>query len=226
MASRRAAEELIAEGRVSVNGEVVRTQGRRVDPETARIEVDGERLNVHPTHRYVMLNKPTGVVSTAHDPQGRPTVVELVRSKQRLYPVGRLDADTMGLIILTNHGDLAHRLTHPRYQVKRLYLAQVKGAIREEAVRRLISGVTLEDGPARATAARVRQTSRTKSQVEITMTEGRKHEVRRMLEAVGYPVTDLVRIGFGPLRLGDLPTGASRPLTPQEVGAALRAVGL
>lgn len=226
IASRRAAEEMIAAGRVSVDGTVVEVQGLRVDPETVRIEVDGERVNVHPSHVYFMVNKPAGVVTTANDPLGRPTIVEMVRSRSRLYPVGRLDADTLGLVILTNDGALTHRLTHPRYQVRRIYLAQVKGEIKPEAVQRLASGVELEDGPAKAHSAKIRRKARTRSHVEVTMTEGRKHEVRRMFEAVGFPVTDLVRIQYGPVKLGDLGSGESRRLSPEEVAALFRAVSL
>ena len=226
IASRRAAEELIEQGRVSVDGSIVTGQGMRVDPETARIEVDGERINVHPSQIYLMLNKPTGVLSTAKDPEGRPTVLDLVKAPRRVYPVGRLDGETMGLLLLTNHGELAHRLTHPRFQIPRMYVAEVEGSPPDAAIRRLTAGVRLDDGPAAASAARLRRASARRSHIEITMTEGRKHEVRRMLDAIGHPVRKLVRVGFGPLRLGDLPLGESRALTPTEVGALLKATGL
>lgn len=211
---------------MTVDGVVVREQGMRVDPERARIEVDGERINVAQQHRYLILNKPAGVVTTVRDPQGRPTVVDLVRERTRLYPVGRLDADTLGLVIMTNHGELAHRLMHPRYGVERAYVAEIRGTPPDAAIRRLRDGVPLDDGVARATSARVRGRTGRRTQVEVVMTEGRKHEVRRMFEAIGFPVARLVRTGFGPLRLGDLPSGASRILTPAEVGKLLRLVGL
>ncbi len=226
VASRRASEELIEQGRVSVDGEVVRVQGKRVDPARARIEVDGSRINVDPRHEYLLLNKPAGVVTTARDPQRRPTVVDLVRPKARVYPVGRLDVDTHGLVLLTSHGALAHRMTHPRYQMPRRYVAEVRGVPNQAALRRLERGVRLADGPARAKAVRVTRRSSRRAHLEITMTEGRKHEVRRMMEAVGHPVLDLVRVGFGPLRLGRLRTGEWRPLTAAEVGKLLAAVGL
>lgn len=226
IASRRAAEELIVEGRVTVNGAVARVLGTRVDPERVRIEVDGERVNVHPRLVYVMLNKPGGVVSTSRDPQGRPTVVSLVREGVRLNPVGRLDVDTLGLILLTNHGELAHRLTHPRYQIPKTYLAEVEGSPTPAALKRLEGGVRLEDGPARARRARLRRKGARRSHVELVLTEGRKREVRRMFDAIGHPVVSLVRVEFGPVRLGELASGKSRRLTPAEVGALLEAVGL
>jgi pseudouridine synthase len=226
VASRRAAEALIEQGRVSVDGEVVRVQGRRVDPDQVRIEVDGERVNVNPRHEYIMLNKPAGVVSTASDPQGRRTVVDVARARGRVYPVGRLDVDTLGLILLTNHGELAHRLAHPRYGIERVYLAEVDGTPPDAAIRRLTEGVPLAEGTARAARARIARRASKRSHVEIVMTEGRKHEVRRMLDAVGLPLRTLVRVGFGPLRLGQLPAGEQRALTPEEVGALLKAVAL
>lgn len=226
VASRRAAEELIAAGRVRVDGAVVRTQGTRVDPARARIEVDGERINVSTRYEYVLLNKPAGVVSTVNDPQGRRTVLDLAGARQRVYPVGRLDAETTGLLLLTNHGELAHRLAHPRYQVPRVYLAEVRGAITKDAERNLVKGVRLEDGWARAKAVRVRTRAPGRSQVEVTMTEGRKHEVRRMFEAVEFPVIRLARTGFGPLRLRGLPAGATRRLSAEEVGRLLETVGI
>jgi 23S rRNA pseudouridine2605 synthase len=226
VASRRAAEELIAAGRVQVDGAVVRVMGTRVDPARARIEVDGERVDVDRSREYLVLNKPSGVVTTARDPVGRPTVVQLVRARGRVYPVGRLDADTTGLLLLTSHGELAHRLTHPRYRIPRTYLADVRGTPSREALDRLRAGVGLEDGIARASAVRVRRRAGGRSQVEITVTEGRKHEVRRMLEAVGHPVSALARIAFGPLSLGDLKVGKSRRLSPAEIGRLLAATGL
>ena len=226
IASRRAAEELIDQGRVTVDGAVVRGQGMRVDPERVRIEVDGERINVHPRHVYIALNKPAGVVTTARDPLGRTTVIDLVRTSKRVVPVGRLDAETVGLVLLTDHGELVHRLTHPRYEVPRVYAAEVKGTMSREAAKALREGVRLEDGVARARSARIIRRAASRSLVEITMTEGRKHEVRRMLDAVGFPVMELVRVAFGPIELGTLAAGKTRRLTAEEVGRLLQAAGL
>ena len=226
VASRRAAEELIEQGRVSVDGRVVRVQGMRVDPARARIEVDGERINVDPRHVYFALNKPAGVVTTAADPRGRPTVLDLVRTHRRVVPVGRLDANTLGLVLLTDHGELVHRLAHPRFQVPRVYAAEVRGTMSREAATRLKEGIRLDDGVARAKAVKIRRRAASRSLVEITMTEGRKHEVRRMFDSVGFPVLELVRISFGPISLGPLPSGKSRKLTAEEVGKLLAATGL
>lgn len=226
IASRRAAEQMIAEGRVTVDGVVVTVQGRRVDPNTARIEVDGQRVNVGRAHEYILLNKPSGVVTTTSDPEGRRTVLDLVRSSRRIWPVGRLDAETTGLLLLTTDGELANRLMHPRYEVPRTYLAEVSGVPTETALKRLTDGVRLEDGIARARSARLRAKSRTRAQVEMTMTEGRKHEVRRMLEAIGHPVTKLGRTRFGPLSIGALRPGESRRLAAAEIGKLLESAGL
>jgi 23S rRNA pseudouridine2605 synthase len=226
VASRRAAEELMREGRVWVDGKPATELGMRVDPERARIEVDGRRVNVRDDRDYLLLNKPAGYVTTASDPQGRPTVMDLIRSKTRVYPVGRLDADTQGLLLLTNDGELAHRLSHPRYQVPRAYLAEVRGAVSAGALRTLVSGVRLDDGPGRAVSARVVRRGKSRTQVELVLTEGRKHEVRRMMEAVGHPVLNLVRTRFGPVDVRGLKAGAIRPLTPHEVGELHKLVGL
>jgi 23S rRNA pseudouridine2605 synthase len=226
VASRRAAEELIAAGRVRVDGDVVRVQGRRVDPKTARIEVDGDRIDVDPEHEYWIVNKPAGMVTTANDPEGRRTVAELVRGKRRLYPVGRLDADTTGLVIMTNHGEMAHRLMHPRFEVARVYVAEVKGAPDRRALDRLLEGIELDDGLARAKRVRAVGRARERGQIEIVMAEGRNREVRRMFDAIGFPVLQLVRVAFGPVRLGDLGSGHTRRLTPPEVGKLLSAVGM
>lgn len=226
VASRRAAEQLIVEGRVTVDGRVADVLGTRVDPARARIEVDGERINVSDRHRYILVNKPEGVVTTASDEKGRKTVLDLVRVKGRVYPVGRLDADTAGLILLTDHGELAHRLTHPRYQVRRVYIAQVAGVPNPTALRRLRDGIELEDGFAKPRSVRVFGKTSRRAQIEIVITEGRKHEVRRLFDAIGHPVERLVRIAFGPLALGELAPGKSRHLEPKEVGALLAAAGL
>jgi 23S rRNA pseudouridine2605 synthase len=217
VASRRAAEVLIAEGRVTIEGDVVRDPARDVTGEEA-IAVDGEAVRA-PRQRVVYaLHKPPGVVSTARDTHGRRTVVDMVPSSQRLYPVGRLDADTTGLILLTNDGDLAHALTHPRFEVPRTYRARVEGRPGERALQALRSGVELDDG--RTAPARVRLVGA--HELELTIHEGRKRQVRRMCEAVGHRVVALRRIAFGPLRLGDLGAGHHRRLTAAEV-ARLRA---
>lgn len=226
IASRRAAEELIVAGRVAVDGRIVGRLGTRVDPSSARIEVDGVRVSVNPDHEYLVLNKPAGIITTVKDTHGRPTVVDLVRSRRRMFPVGRLDADTTGVLLLTDDGELAHRLAHPRFGIRKVYVAEVRGAVAEETCRRLERGVVLEDGPARAVGVHVRGRGRTSSQVEVTMTEGRKREVRRMLEAVGHPVISLSRVSFGPIRLSGLKVGDTRRLTPAEVGELYRLVGL
>jgi 23S rRNA pseudouridine2605 synthase len=223
VASRRASEELIAQGRVTVNGEVAEI-GRKVDPQHDVVEVDGERINVDPDRVYVLLNKPQGVVTTADDPEGRPTVLDLVNLPQRLFPVGRLDQDTEGLLLLTNDGELAHALTHPSYEVERTYVALVPGPVRRRAVAELQGGVELEDGPARARRVRVLEEERGKALVEIVMTEGRKREVRRMFAAVGLTVERLARVAYGGVELGELRQGKWRFLTQAEVGALHAAI--
>lgn len=223
VASRRASEELIAAGRVSVDGEVVREQGRRVDPATVEIRVDGVRVTTAESGLvHLALNKPAGVVSTMHDPDGRPDLSQYVRDRsERLFHVGRLDADTEGLILLTNEGDLAHRLTHPSYGVQKTYLAEVPGPIPRGLGARLRDGVDLDDGPVRVDSFRVVDRVGSRVMVEVVLHEGRKHVVRRLLDAVGHPVHRLVRTRFGAVALGDLRPGVVRPLTRAEV-AALR----
>jgi 23S rRNA pseudouridine2605 synthase len=218
VASRRAAEGIVAEGRVTVDGETVTDPARDVD-ETHTVEVDGRRVEAEP-HEVHALNKPAGVVSTARDTHGRPTVVQLVRSRRRLYPVGRLDADTTGLILLTNDGELAERLTHPRYGVKKVYRARVApGRVSPRSLEALKKGVDLEDG--RTAPAQVRQLGA--GVVELTIREGRKRQVRRMLEAVGHRVLELERVAFGPLGLRGLEPGKSRRLTQREIERLRRA---
>jgi 23S rRNA pseudouridine2605 synthase len=225
VASRRASERLIRAGRVAVDGAVVTDPARDVDG-TEAILLDGREVEGRVDAEPVLyaLNKPSGVVSTASDPHGRPTVVSLVRAPAgvRLYPVGRLDIDTTGLILLTNDGDLAHRLTHPSFEVPKTYRALVgRAPVTEGALRRLRDGVELEDGPtAPAEARRVGG-----NELEITIHEGRKRQVRRMCEAVGHPVRRLERVAFGALRLGDLREGASRRLTAEEVERVFGAGG-
>jgi 23S rRNA pseudouridine2605 synthase len=212
-------------GRVAIDGQVVEEMGRRVDLARDRVEVDGSRVVLDQRLRYWMLNKPLGVVSTASDPQGRPTVVEMVPEDPRVVPVGRLDRETEGLILLTNDGELANLLTHPRYGVEKRYLAEVD-LLPGNAVTRLQQGVELDDGPARAERARVVAGSGRRRMVEVVMLEGRKREVRRLLEAVGAPVRRLVRTAIGPLRLTGLAPGEYRPLRPEEVRDLYRAAGL
>jgi 23S rRNA pseudouridine2605 synthase len=214
VASRRAAERLIAEGRVTVEGQVVTDPARDVT-EADVVAVDGEPIRSERRVVYA-VNKPRGVVSTAADTHGRPTVVEMIRGEvRRLYPVGRLDADTTGLLLLTNDGELANLLTHPRYGVEKVYRVRVRPRLRQAAVEALRAGVRLDDGPAHA--VRVREVSG--EVLEITLTEGRKRQVRRMCEAVGHRVVDLERIRYGPLRLGSLSLGSHRRLRPDEIEA-------
>ena len=210
VSSRRAADELIKAGRVSVNGEPgqLNTFVGRDD----RVEVDGRPVAAQKL-TYVLLNKPAGTVTTARDPQGRPTVVELVDVPERVVPVGRLDADTTGVLLLTNDGPLAHRLAHPRYGVEKVYEAEVEGEPDDQALRRLTEGVELEDG--RTAPARARLLA--PSKIELTLHEGRKHQVKRMCEAVGHPVRRLHRSRYAGLELGDLAPSAWRELGPEEV---------
>jgi 23S rRNA pseudouridine2605 synthase len=214
IASRRAAEKLIADGRVSVDGALVTDPARDVD-DTNEVTLEGRPLEGPEQHVYYALNKPLGVVSTARDTHGRPTVVELVGDPgARLYPVGRLDADTSGLMLLTNDGALANRLTHPRYEVPKTYRAKLAGGpIAEHALRALRQGVELEDGP--TAPAGVRRLG--PHEIELTIHEGRNRQVRRMCAAVGHPVMALERVAFGPLRLGRLARGGYRRLRAAEL---------
>ena len=217
--SRRVCEDLIGEGRVRVDGEMA-VLGRRVDPETALIEVDGAPVGVRPDLVHYVLNKPAGVVTTADDPQGRPTVVGLVPDEPRVFPVGRLDVDTEGLLLLTNDGELAHRLTHPSYGVEKEYVAEVEGLPTRAVLRRLREGVELDDGP----TAPARATLVDPSVVRLTIHEGRNRQVRRMCEAVGHSVVRLIRTRIGPLADRSLAPGAWRELTGAEVRSLQRAV--
>lgn len=219
VASRRAAESIVRAGRVSVDGRPVLDPAHAVDDENA-VTLDGRALEGPEPRVMYALNKPLGVLSTAHDPYGRPTVVDLVgHGDLRVYPVGRLDADSTGLLLLTNDGALAHRLTHPSFEVAKTYRATVEGEPDESARRALRKGVTLEDGP--TAPARVRRAG--EHTLEITIREGRNRQVRRMCEAVGHPVVALERVAFGPLRLGHLRPGEHRRLSEQEVDS-LRAL--
>jgi 23S rRNA pseudouridine2605 synthase len=216
--SRRVCEDLIAAGRVTVNGEVAQL-GRRVDTEHDRVEVDAVAIGVRPGLVYYLLNKPPGVVTTASDPQGRPTVVHLVPAEPRVFPVGRLDADTEGLLLLTNDGELTHRLTHPSFGVEKEYVAEVRGAPSRGAVRRLREGVDLDDG--RTAPAKVALVE--PNVLRLVIHEGRNRQVRRMCEAVGHPVVRLVRTRIGPLRDPSLRPGTWRPLETAEVRSLERA---
>jgi 23S rRNA pseudouridine2605 synthase len=220
VASRRASEELVFAGRVTVGDEIVRDPARDVDG-SVPVSVDGRHVRVSHGQRAVYaVHKPRGVVSTAKDPQGRPTIVSLVPSARRLYPVGRLDADSTGLILLTDDGELAHRLTHPSFEVPRTYHAKVRHPpVREEALQRLREGIELEDG--KTSPARVKRLAA--DRIELTIHEGKKRQVRRMCEAVGHPVIALERVRFGPLWLGKLEEGQHRRLTAPEIEKLRRA---
>ncbi len=216
LTSRRGAEELIREGRVTVDG-VSAHLGQKIEPESVVVEVDGVRLPVRPDLVYYLVNKPPGVVSTASDPQGRPTVIDLVPARSRVYPVGRLDVDSEGLLLLTNDGELTNLLTHPRHGVPKSYNVLVRGAPTVAEVRKLEAGIDLDDGPAKALSARLLDTARNRASVEIVIGEGRKREIRRMCDALGYPVLRLFRTAIGPLRDPHLKSGVSRSLTVEEV---------
>ncbi len=227
VASRRRCEELIGEGRVEVDGEIVRRFGARVDPQRQVIRVDGRRIPASEDLVYLALNKPPGVLTTMSDSRGRPTIADLVGDRtERLFHVGRLDYDTEGLMLLTNDGELAHRLAHPRYGVLKTYLADVAGPLPRDLARQLITGVQLDDGVASADGFRVVERAGSRALVEVTLHEGRKHIVRRMLAAAGTPVGRLVRTQVGPVTLGSLRPGATRRLSTKEVGDLYASVGL
>ncbi|MEV5243304.1 pseudouridine synthase [Streptomyces cinnamoneus] len=226
MGSRRACEELIEMARVEVNGRIVTEQGLRVDPEKDEIKVDGLTVATQ-SYLFFALNKPAGVVSTMEDPDGRQCLGDYVTNREtRLFHVGRLDTETEGIILLTNHGELAHRLTHPRYGVQKTYLAAITGPLPRDIGKQLKSGIELEDGWARADNFRVIQQTGKNYLVEVTLHEGRKHIVRRMLAEAGFPVEKLVRTSFGPIALGDQKSGWLRRLTNTEVGMLMREVDL
>jgi 23S rRNA pseudouridine2605 synthase/16S rRNA pseudouridine516 synthase len=222
VASRRVVEQYIVEGRIRVNGRTVTELGTRIDPETDLIDVDGTAVQLDVSKRYVMLNKPTGIYSTMRDENGRPDLRRYTKEwPERLYNVGRLDAETSGLLILTNDGDLAHVLAHPSFGVTKVYVAKVEGAVTAQTIAKLTRGFDLEDGPIKADKARLLDQSRGSSLVELTLHSGRNRIVRRMMAAVGHPVHELVRRQFGPLHLGTLPVGRTRELTKIECGALL-----
>ncbi|MCB0958051.1 MAG: rRNA pseudouridine synthase [Acidimicrobiales bacterium] len=219
LGSRRTCEELIAEERVRVNGEIAEL-GRRVHPDVDLVEVDGAPIGIRPDLVHYLLNKPAGVVTTAADPQGRPTVVELVPAEPRVFPVGRLDLDTEGLLLLTNDGELANRIAHPSHGVDKEYLAQVRGTPSRAALRALREGVELDDGP----TAPAQASLTAEGLVKLTIHEGRNRQVRRMLDAVGHPVERLIRTRIGPVADRRLAPGAWRSLTGAELRALERAV--
>jgi 23S rRNA pseudouridine2605 synthase len=225
--SRRACEVMISQGRVSVDGQTVRVQGTRVDPRTAVIHVDGLRIVLDEDSMYLAFNKPRGVLSAMSDDRGRPTIADYVsQRKERVYHVGRLDADSEGLLLLTNDGELAHRLSHPSYGVVKTYLAEVPGPMRSGVKKELMTGVELEDGVAKVDRFRVVDDLPGRLLVEVSIHEGKKHIVRRLLEEVGYPVSRLVRTSMGPVQLGSMRAGAVRRLSATEIGELHKAVGL
>lgn len=227
IASRRASEIMIENRRVEVNGKVVTEQGMRVDPETDKIRVDGSRIPPPRRHIHIVLNKPRGVVATMEDPEGRPTLSDYMpRTRERLFHVGRLDTETEGLIILTNDGELGHRLAHPSYEVSKTYMVEVAGHMDNKTFRRLEKGLRLEDGPVKPDKLKLVSRTESRTLLNVTLHEGRNRIVRRMMEAVGHPVDRLSRIGIGPVRLGQLPLGHTRDITPEELGALMDLVGL
>ena len=227
VASRRRCEELMLAGEVEVDGDVVTRLGTKVDPRAAVIRVSGKRLPPVSDHVYLVLNKPRGVVSTMSDPQGRPTISELVADRpERLFHVGRLDTDTTGLLLLTNDGDFAHRMAHPSYEVDKTYVAEVDGEVYKRTLKRLLDGVELDDGPVTVSRAKLVAGAPDKSIVELVIHEGRNRIVRRLLDEVGHPVRRLTRTQFGPVTLGSLKTGDTRELTLDELGELLEAASL
>ena len=225
--SRRHCEELIAKRRVKVNGAVVREQGLRVDPETDVLEVDNVRVVTQTGMVYLAANKPRGMISSMSDEKGRESLGDMVAERtERLFHVGRLDADSEGLILMSNDGELAHRLMHPSFEVDKTYLIEVPGPVGKEVMRKLRKGVVLEDGPAKADDVRVLEAAGNRVLLEMTLHEGRKHIVRRMMDEVGHPVRQLVRTRIGPVHIGTLRANRVRHLTRVEVGALYKLVGL
>jgi len=222
LCSRRVAEEMIAAGRVSVDGATAHL-GQKIEPSTARVEVDGIPLPVAPDLVYRLLNKPAGVVTTTSDPQGRSTVVDLVPAEPRVFPVGRLDVETTGLLVLTNDGVFTNLVTHPRFGITKTYEALVTGRPSRSTLRKLVEGIELEDGPASAMAARLIDSASGSSHLEIVMGEGRNREVRRLCETAGHPVVRLHRAAIGPLHDQSLAEGTWRPLTIEEVRSVFAA---
>jgi len=238
VASRRASEEMIAEGRVSVDGKIVREMGRRIDPASAVVHVDGSRIVLGDDLVHLALNKPRGILSTMSDDRARPCVGDLVvergiteehfegGARSRLFHVGRLDAETEGLLVLTNDGDLGHRLMHPSYEIEKTYLAEVLGQVPRDLGKRLRAGVELDDGPVKVHSFKLVDFHAGRSMVELVIHEGRKHVVRRLFDQVGFPVQRLVRTAVGEVRLGNQRPGRFRALNRAEVGSLYRSVGM
>ncbi|WP_448060942.1 pseudouridine synthase [Cellulomonas hominis] len=225
--SRRACEEIISAGRVTVDGIVVRELGVRVNPHTAVVHLDGMRVQLDTSLVTLALNKPLGVVSTMHDPDGRPSLSEFIADREeRLFHVGRLDAETEGLLLLTNDGELANRLAHPSHEVAKTYMAELEGRLPHAVEARLQRGIELDDGPVVLDAFRLVDATPQQSLVEVVLHEGRNRIVRRIFEEVGYPVTRLVRTQIGPIRLGDLRPGRTRVLGKTELGSLMSQVGM
>ena len=227
VASRRSAEKMIAEGRVKVNGKVVREQGVKVDGTRDKVEVDGRKVKAEEEYVYVMLHKPHGCVTTVSDPQGRPTVMDLVQSVPvRVYPVGRLDFETTGLLLMTNDGEFAYRMTHPKFAIAKVYEAYVMGTPAEETLDKLRNGVKLEDGMTKPAKVKVLRRENRRTLIEVRITEGRKRQVRRMFQAIGHPVIDLKRVQVEALALGKLREGEYRYLSMEELMPLMNKVQL
>ena len=227
LGSRRACENLISDGRVTVDGILVRELGVRVDPAVAVVHLDGMRIQLDTSLITVALNKPLGIVSTMHDPEGRPSLAQFVADRdERLFHVGRLDAETEGLLLLTNDGELANRLAHPSHQVPKTYLAHVEGRVASNVGNKMLHGIMLEDGIAKVDRYHIVDSTPQAALIEIVLHEGRNRIVRRLFEEVGHPVSRLVRTQIGPIRLGDLRTGVTRVLSQPEVGSLMSMVGM
>lgn len=227
LGSRRACEQLIADARVEVDGQIVTELGTRIDPETQTVHVDSMRIVTAPNRVYLAFNKPAGVVSTMDDPEGRPSLAEYLRDRpERLFHVGRLDAETEGLLLITNDGELSNRLTHPSYEIPKTYLAQVRGPVAKDVGARLREGIELDDGIARVDSFKLIDSTPGRALVELVLHEGRNRVVRRLLDAVGNPVDRLVRTHFGPIALAEQRQGKVRDLRPDEIGELMQAVGL
>ncbi len=220
VASRRGSEDLMTAGRVRVNGEVVTELGAKVDPASDTLTVDGKEVRLSDSPTYLLLNKPAGRLTTMDDPQGRPTVAELMPNDvPGLFPVGRLDMDTTGALLLTTDGELAHRLMHPSFHVSKTYMVEVEGALSESEADLLRKGIVLDDGPTKPAEVEVLEVASGRSRIRIVISEGRKRQVKRMFDAIGHPVLTLHRAAFGPVEIGDLPTGEVRPLNEDEISA-------
>lgn len=225
LGSRRKCDDMIAHGRVEVNGEVIDVMGARVDPATDVVRVDGKRIPAPSDHAYVMLNKPRGIVTSMADEQGRPDLSSMLAGREdRLFHVGRLDTDTSGLLILTNDGDLAHKLAHPSFEITKTYVALVEGSVPDTLAVQLRAGIELDDGPAQVDRFHVKDRSRGRSLIELEIHMGRNRIVRRLMAAAGHPVIELTRTAFGPLHIGSLSAGKMRDLTRDELGALFDSV--